>query len=167
MFPSLLRIENFQNHFNIKFPIHTFGEIWAIKKRLVWRDDFKNVVIFTWSHIWRNVHQVLLWINCECIFGERNGTFPILSVASLKFEHALTNLALHYKPLIPCDICSPLLNKVTLHVTWHISKYPFSFSSSPLLWLQLVKLSFTSFDGGLKGGLIAANLRLDLMAWCC
>ncbi len=88
-FPHLLRIGNLQNHFNIKFPIHKFGKILPIKKRLVWRDDFKNVVIFTWSHILRNVHQVLLWINCECIFGECNGTFPILSVASLKFEHAL------------------------------------------------------------------------------
>jgi hypothetical protein len=33
VFPSLLRIEKLQNHFNIKFPIHKVGEILAIKKK--------------------------------------------------------------------------------------------------------------------------------------
>jgi hypothetical protein len=74
MFPSLLRIENFQNHFNIKFPIHTFGEIWAIKKSLVWRDDLKKCTNFHMVPHFEKCSQSFI-VNCECIFGECNGTF--------------------------------------------------------------------------------------------
>jgi hypothetical protein len=88
MFPSLLRIGNLQNHFNIKFPSHKFSEILAIKRRLVRRDDLKIVIIFTWSPHFEKCSQSFT-VNCECIFEEHNGTFPILTVASLKFEHAL------------------------------------------------------------------------------
>jgi hypothetical protein len=62
-------------------------EVFSLKFKPAMKVD----VVFIWSHILRNVHQVLPIMNCEFIdFGELHGTFPILTDAGLNLPEQWT-----------------------------------------------------------------------------
>jgi hypothetical protein len=48
-----------------------------------WVSFSQNDIVFIWSHVWRNVHKVLLWTIIVQFFGDFVETFPTVILARL------------------------------------------------------------------------------------